>query len=122
MYTNLALFSFQLDSSRDNARCKTLHIARQLPAGLHLFEELTRKFITSRLLYLVVCLTVCLFRFRLILLFNLLPILWYFLIVAHPEKSLLQSGVHDGTELFLWNGEEVEIIVFLTIFVNNKTA
>lgn len=108
---------------RDNVRCKTLHIARQLPAGLHLFEELTRKFITLGLLRLVVCLTVCLFRFR--LLFNLLPIMWYFLIVEHPEKSLLQSGVHDGTDLFLWNGEEVKIVVFLHFFfffVNRKVT
>lgn len=42
--------------------------------------------------------------------------MWYFLIVEHPEKSLLQSGVHDGTDLFLWNGEEVKIVVFLHFF------
>ncbi|XP_078377016.1 ubiquitin carboxyl-terminal hydrolase 40-like isoform X2 [Oculina patagonica] len=59
---------FKLDLFRDNKEDKTLHIARRLPSGLHLFEELTQ----------------------------------------HPEKSLLQSGVNSGTEVFLWNGNEVD--------------
>lgn len=66
--TDLLQTVVKLDSFKDNAACKTLHIARRLPAGLHLFEELTR----------------------------------------HPEKSLVQSGVNDGTEVFLWNGKEVD--------------
>ncbi|CAH3155916.1 unnamed protein product [Porites evermanni] len=57
----------ELDPSRDNEASSTVHIARRLPAGLHLFQE----------------------------------------VIQHPEKSLIQSGVHDGTEVFLWNGDEV---------------
>ncbi|KAJ7354770.1 ubiquitin-like protein-specific protease [Desmophyllum pertusum] len=33
----------QLDSFRDNVESQTLHIARRLPSGLHLFEELTHQ-------------------------------------------------------------------------------
>ena len=27
----------------------------------------------------------------------------------YPEKSLIQSGVSGGTDVFLWNGKEVEV-------------
>nr|XP_058972797.1 ubiquitin carboxyl-terminal hydrolase 40-like [Pocillopora verrucosa] len=58
----------KLDMPGNDAECNTLHIARQLPSGLHLFEELTE----------------------------------------YPEKSLIQSGVSGGTDVFLWNGKEID--------------
>ncbi|XP_074622517.1 ubiquitin carboxyl-terminal hydrolase 40-like isoform X2 [Acropora palmata] len=57
----------------------TVHIARYLPAGLHLFQEVTK----------------------------------------HPEKSLVESGVCDGTDLFLWNGKEVN---GYRVLAGNETA
>ena len=38
---------FQLDSSRDDEASNTVHIARRLPAGLHLFQEVIRKWMIS---------------------------------------------------------------------------
>ena len=35
----------KLDMPGNDAECNTLHIARQLPSGLHLFEELTGKLV-----------------------------------------------------------------------------
>lgn len=58
----------KLDPPGNNSECNILHIARPLPSGLHLFEELTE----------------------------------------YPEKSLIQSGVSGGTDVFLWNGKEVD--------------
>ncbi|KAJ7370212.1 peptidase C19, partial [Desmophyllum pertusum] len=66
--TDLLQTVCKLDSFRDNVESQTLHIARRLPSGLHLFEELTQ----------------------------------------HPEKSLVQSGMNGGTEVFLWDGKEVD--------------
>ncbi|KAK2564974.1 Ubiquitin carboxyl-terminal hydrolase 40 [Acropora cervicornis] len=57
----------------------TVHIAQYLPAGLHLFQEVTK----------------------------------------HPEKSLVESGVCDGTDLFLWNGKEVN---GYRVLAGNETA
>ena len=40
-------FIFQLDSSRDDEASNTVHTARRLPAGLHLFQEVIRKWVIS---------------------------------------------------------------------------
>ena len=40
-------FIFQLESSRDDEASNTVHIARRLPAGLHLFQEVIRKWVIS---------------------------------------------------------------------------
>lgn len=40
-----------------------------------------------------------------------------FFLAENLDKSLLQSGVHDGTVVFLWNGREVHELLFLHSFV-----
>ena len=41
------------------------------------------------------------------------PFTLYYFTAGHPEKSLLQSGVNTGTDVFLWNGKEVRVSYIL---------
>lgn len=58
------------------------------------------------------CLVFCVLLYKIIFLcrqFN-------FVLAENPDKSLLQSGVHDGTVVFLWNGREVHELLLLHSF------